>query len=479
MVKARILAALIVAILLLGVFVPGSGAVASVASPPQTPVNFSPDSGAQEISPLHLFIATAGSSDNLIYGQWQIMRSDTAPTLETDGSYGKPTWDSGLTSIDTVSTPIGLLAYDQVYWWHMRVQDQTGAWSDWSAQTSFKVMASLPPNQPSNQSPSDGAVDVAVAPILNASGFSDPDPTGYEDMSESLASSEWEVTTTAGSYASPAFKTSLTGAATSLVVPAGTLAPGTKYYWHVRYQDNHGNPSAWSLETSFTTKAISTPVAAFSADRTTVVGGEDLVIFTDNSTPAGEIDRWVWDFGDGTSENWTALTRPSGGNISHKYSSAAEGSNAKTVKLTVYNSAAATGVSETMTVTVHTKPVAGFTLPGTGKAGNELTITDDSTPPEDITSWEWQFDDGASVTWASPAEKDAAGGQIKHTFDKGGTHTVSLTVKGDLGESFYSKQIKVSSGGGFHFGLWMIGVAVAAVAVVAGGVYLVRGRKAK
>ncbi len=406
------------------------------------------------------------------------MRSDTAPTLDADGSYDKPLWDSGLTTIDTTTIPAGLVEYGQKYWWHARVQDTTGAWSAWSAQTWFRVIASLPPNQPENQSPADGATGVSVAPILSASAFSDPDPTGSDAMNESLASSEWEVTATAGAYGTPVVKSTATGAATSTVVPAGKLAAGTRYYWHARYQDNHGNWSAWSLETSFTTKAISAPVAAFSADRTSVIGGEDLITFTDNSTPAAEIDRWAWSFGDGTTENWTYLTRPSSGQVTHKYSAADGGS--QTVTLTVYNSVATSGVKKTMTVTVHTKPVAGFTLsPASAKAGEELTITDDSTPEEDITSWEWQFDDGTTETWASRAERDEAGGVITHRFDKAGTHTISLTVRGALGESFSGKEVKVTGGGGFHFGLWMIAVAAVAVAVLAGAVYLVRGRKAK
>lgn len=473
MVKARILAAAVVAVMLLSVFLPASGAVASVASPPNKPVNLSPDNATTEISPLHTFMATVGDNDTLIFGQWQIVQSEAEPALS---AYDKPLWDSGLSSVATIQTPVGLLDYAQQYWWRVRVQDNTGAWSDWSAQTWFRVMPNSPPNQPINQSPADGTTGVSVAPALSASAFSDPDPTGYDTLNESLAAAQWEVTTIAGNYADLA--ASHTGHANAVPALEDRLEPGVVYYWHVRYQDNHGNWSAWSKETSFTTRDVAAPVAAFTADRDSIIGGEDMVTFTDNSTPVGEIDRWTWEFGDGTSENWTYLTRPSGGQISHRYSAADGG--ARTVKLTVYNSAAATGVSETMQVAVHVKPAASFTMaPASVKAGAEITITDDSTPVEDITSWEWQFDDGTTVAWASPAERDAAGGKIKHTFDNAGTRMVSLTVKGALGESFYSKQVRVTGGEGFHFGLWMIGVAAVAVAVLAGAVYLVRGRKAK
>jgi len=129
-------------------------------------------------------------------------------------------------------------------------------------------------------------------------------------------------------------------------------------------------------------------------------------------------------------------------------------------------------------VVVHAKPEANILGPATAKAGKEVTFKDESSPTGDITSWEWQFDDGTTEQWTA-AQREAAGGQIKHVFQKSGKHTVSLIVKGALGESYYNKQITVTGGGGLHFGLWMIGVALAAVVVVAGVVYLVRARKGK
>ncbi len=480
MVKARILAIVMLGVMLFSVFIPGTSTVASLASPPDPPTNVSPDNGTLEIGPMHQFFTADYSGVNEpLNAQWQIVRSDTEPSLQADGSYDTPLWDSGLVNtgdVPSYSMPTGLLDYDQKYWWHVRVQDVTGAWSPWSIHTWFKIIANSPPNQPSNLQPADLATDVSMTPVLKASDFTDPDSTAYVALGESLAASQWQITTTPGSYATPVADSTVKSTATSATI-AGSLAAGTKYYWHVRYQDTYGNWSAWSLETSFTTKGISKPVADFSADKSEVIGGEDLVTFTESSTPAGEIDRWTWDFGDGTAENWTYLTRPSTGAITHKYSAADGGT--KTVKLTVYNSAATAGVSKSLTLIVHTKPAASFTAsPAAGKAGEEITITDASTPPEDITSWEWQFSDGTTESW-DRSQRDAAGGVITHTFGKSGTHTVSLTVKGALGESFYSKEIRVTGGGGFGFGLWMIAVAVAVVAVVAGAVYMVRSRKAK
>ena len=447
------------------------------------PVNVSPYDGAAHISPDHplqssLFYGISGTTHQASY--WQVAAAG-ATDKNADGSYQQPLFDSRIDSYNLVSIviPTGIVDYGATYYWHVRYQDSTGAWSEWSDETSFTVVVNMPPSTPVNVQPAHQAADLSLTPVLTASGFSDYDVSAYAALSDSHMASQWQLRSSSGTYTSPVWDSGQeSAAAASVEVPAGELRSGTVYYWHVRYQDSHGNWSAWSLETSFTTRSISAPVAAFTADKTRVVVGVDLVTFTDNSTPAADLARWTWDFGDGTTENWTALTRPSDGKVVHKYASAVDG-NKVTVKLTVYNAGSTTGVSKTMTVTVRTKPAAGFEGPQSGKAGAAITVTDSSTPSDGITTWVWWFDDGETVTWASPEEREAAGGQVSHVFAKAGLHTVSLTVKGELGESYLSQEIKVTGGGGLHFGLWMIGVALALVAVPAGGLYLLRNRKIK
>jgi parallel beta-helix repeat protein len=102
------------------------------------------------------------------------------------------------------------------------------------------------PRQPSNIFPRDGATGLSLTPTLESSAFSDHDP------GDTHAASQWQITTTAGNYTSPAFDSGAdTGNLTSMTVPAGTLSYST-YYWHVRYQDSHNQWSTWSGETSFT-----------------------------------------------------------------------------------------------------------------------------------------------------------------------------------------------------------------------------------
>ncbi|MCX5991283.1 MAG: PKD domain-containing protein [Chloroflexi bacterium] len=109
-----------------------------------------------------------------------------------------------------------------------------------------------PPIQPSNVSPSSAATGVSLMPTLQSSTFSDP------DISDTHAASQWQIRTGAGSYNSPVYD-NVTGTPnlTSISVPSGKLTYSTAYCWRVRYQDNHGDWSTWSAETSFTTKADS------------------------------------------------------------------------------------------------------------------------------------------------------------------------------------------------------------------------------
>ena len=545
MAKARMLVVLIIGALLLTAFIPGS----AVAAPPTPPTNFSPADGEMEISPLHTF-----SYDNVaitpINVQWQLRKPD--------GSYDKPLWNSGLVSVTEYQFPVGLLDYGQKYYWRVRVQDDTGAWSLWSTETSFQVIGNSPPNQPKNVVPTNEEAGVSRTPTLNASDFTDPDVLGYDALTDTHSASRWQERTGSGTYSSPVLDSHYTGSTiafvaatkkitdsakglaifktgetivvtgstfnngkytvaqgnvagevvvaeplidesagdivsisyettslTSFVVPETKLAAGTPYYWHVSYQDSYGNWSAYSSETSFTTKSVSSaPVASFTADKTSVTAGTELVTFTDNSTPAGEIRAWSWNYGDGVTENWTLLNRPPNGQIPHKYTVGGTYTVSLTVSLTE-DYAAGTTNEKVMEepVVVHAKPEASIgVLTSPAKAGEEVAFKDNSSPTGDITSWEWQFDDGTTEQWTA-TQREAAGGQIKHIFQKAGQHSVSLTVKGELGgklvESYYNKQINVTGGGGFHFGLWMIGVALAAVVVVAGVMYLVRARKGK
>jgi hypothetical protein len=212
---------------------------------PQQPSNVSPADNATATS-LTPTLQSSAFSDPVVghaqaSSQWQITAAS--------GDYSSPVLDSQTDSSNLLSilVPSGKLGYSTTYYWHVRYQDNHGNWSDWSAETSFTTLNRLP-NQPSNLSPANSSTGIVLTPSLQSSVFSDP------DVGNTHAASNWQVTTSPGSYATPVFDSGAdTSHLTSIPVPAGMLSANTTYYWHVTHQDNRGSWSDWSAETSFTT----------------------------------------------------------------------------------------------------------------------------------------------------------------------------------------------------------------------------------
>lgn len=130
--------------------------------------------------------------------------------------------------------------------------------------------------------------------------------------------------------------------------------------------------------------------------------------FTDTSTDDGSITDRTWDFGDGTT---STEQKPS-----HSYSMAGT----YTVELSVTDDRGATR-STTRSVTVNTSPKATFE---TTCADLTCTFTDMSLDPDGtVTSWAWDFGDGATSSDQHPS----------HTYSTAGTYEVTLTVTDDGG----------------------------------------------
>jgi len=163
-----------------------------------------------------------------------------------------------------------------------------------------------------------------------------------------------------------------------------------------------------------------TPVfaAIFTASPTS--GKAPLAVhFTDRSV--GSIKSWLWKFGDGA----TNKTR----NPSHTYSKAGT----YTVTLTVTGAGGTNTFTQPDYITVYAAPKANFSAaPTLGKAPLQVSFTDESTGP--ITSWLWNFGDGARSTDESPV----------HTYSKPKTYTAKLTVTGPGGASTKTLSIRVT-----------------------------------
>ncbi len=155
------------------------------------------------------------------------------------------------------------------------------------------------------------------------------------------------------------------------------------------------------------------PVANFSvSDDATVIGSP--LTFTDLST--GPISDYMWDFGDGTSSTMQ--------NPTHAYDSAGT----YTVTLTVMGPGGTSTHECSDCISVQElPPVANFAVEPVGGI-YELTLgfTDLSTGV--ITSWLWEFGDGATSTEQHPT----------HTYAMSGGYDITLTVTGPGGSDTLS-----------------------------------------
>jgi len=169
----------------------------------------------------------------------------------------------------------------------------------------------------------------------------------------------------------------------------------------------------------------SPPLANFSVTGSCLT---DSTIFTDKTNVNGSfIKTWLWDFGDNTT---SALQNPK-----HLYTNPG---NYK-VTLTVAN-VNGCGTDTAQTIYISHKPVANFTASIPICAGQQVTLTDQSSPVDGkIVQWIWSYGDGKTDT-ASDNKP------VNHTYANAGLDTVKLIVITDIGcSSFpFTQAIKVS-----------------------------------
>jgi PKD repeat protein len=139
------------------------------------------------------------------------------------------------------------------------------------------------------------------------------------------------------------------------------------------------------------------------------------VQFTDKST--GSPTAWKWDFGD--------VTASTEQNPKHTYSSPGN----YTVSLTVTY---ASGDTKTATkedyINVNTQLKASFTASPT-KGATPLTVTCKDMSTGNPVFWTWNFGDGTSTNYSNFSQ------YVKHTYNKAGNYTISLTVQNARGSN--------------------------------------------
>jgi hypothetical protein len=111
----------------------------TVLRPPNQPSNIVPPTAATGVSLTPTLQSSPFSDPDSgklhLASQWQVRK--------TSGSYTSPIYDSGTdnTNLTIITIPSGLLSHSTAYCWHVRYQDSTGLWSDWSAETFFTTTA--------------------------------------------------------------------------------------------------------------------------------------------------------------------------------------------------------------------------------------------------------------------------------------------------------------------------------------------------
>ena len=124
-----------------------------------------------------------------------------------------------------------------------------------------------------------------------------------------------------------------------------------------------------------------------------------------SSDPDGTIVSWDWDFGDGN--------QATGATPSHAYADPGE----YTVTLEVTDNEGLTATTTIDVEATNAPPIAAFTVTCENQTC-DFDGTGSSDPDGTIVSWDWDFGDG----------NNAAGSTVSHTYDDGGTYTVTLSV---------------------------------------------------
>lgn len=160
------------------------------------------------------------------------------------------------------------------------------------------------------------------------------------------------------------------------------------------------------------------PIANFQVDSKLVCQGSTLTI-TDNSSGKGSpLKKWIWDFGDGTTE-----TRTGPDVFTHTYSVPGD----YKITLALVSETGCQSLSQELIIHVAKTPAANFDYSSLKCSNQPLAFTDHSDPGEEgtVVKWLWNFDDDHST---SSNPNSSAVQNPSHTFTQPGTYKVQLTV---------------------------------------------------
>ncbi len=188
-------------------------------------------------------------------------------------------------------------------------------------------------------------------------------------------------------------------------------------------------------------KVNDVPVAKFKYTSSGCVS--DSVLFSDQSTnPGGVVNRWLWNFGDGTTDD-----RSVGTDFSKKYGA---GGN-YTIKLKAISDIGCSSDEVSQTVQITDKPIAKFNFPSVTCADNDISFTDASTTVTgNIAKWTWNLDDGSAEII------NTTNAPVKTKYAGYGTKSPTLTVETATGcrsDVFTATNFKVNPLPEVNFGI--------------------------
>jgi len=170
-------------------------------------------------------------------------------------------------------------------------------------------------------------------------------------------------------------------------------------------------------DTTIQVSVYGKPTATFSFNSPTC--STDSVYFTDHSaTPHGSINKWDWDFGDGSPV--VTRTYPQSPNVAHKYANGGP----YNVKLTITTSDNCIA-EKTLPVQVEFAPLANFDFAANACAQvlvlfHDISQVNSGAP---IIGWNWNFGDPGSGTNNTSGVQNPT-----HAFTTGGSFDVTLIV---------------------------------------------------
>lgn len=201
-----------------------------------------------------------------------------------------------------------------------------------------------------------------------------------------------------------------TGAKVTHVYPHGGEYVATLFV-------DDGSGSACSSSADTVNVKINKAPVAVAGDNITVCQGTEVNFDGSGSIgEEGEELKYEWDFGDGTKEN--------GAVVAHTYEKGGVYKAVLTVNDLQYTKCSSS--SDSILVTVNSKPSAVFDTVSMAVTGDELTFdaTASADPDGDDLTYLWDFGDGTD---------EQSGSKVTHVYNKGGNYSVRLKVNDNKG----------------------------------------------